>query len=415
MSTPAISEEPIPSFTIDLAKPPRERYHEVVQVFGPRMRSLTGLFDNLLSVFIASTWLRLIAIGLSKVWLRRVCDEEENEEVRGISAASGVPLYLLVALNNLLDCLLGCTSGAVPVSPGNASWKIDDDATNPAETRLLHFRTLDWGMDELRDLLVVLEFVDSSSNHPSRVIARSITYAGFVGCLTAVKPGLSISLNQRSCHDCPSRQLRWHQLLVLLGKRKSIGSVVRSFMLHPSQQIDEAKYDPDGPISWFVEQTMTLLPIPSAPCYLTLCDGREAALIVKDYSTGTIRSTRGFIAQTNHDPKDHENNTAHTHEVSRQDRREVITSSFGVEGWMEESVDRLQCLQKKWDRFVVKHRAKHSTLPLATKPSITERTLRKWISEYPTLNECSHFATVLDPATGKIRWLVRGQLDDSQD
>lgn len=156
---------------------------------------------------------------------------------------------------------------------------------------------------------------------------------------------------------------------------------------------------------------MDLALIPSAPCYLILCDGREAALIIKDYSTGTVRSSRGFIAQTNHDPKDHENNTIHTHEISRQDRREVIISSFGVEGWIEESIDRLQYLQKKWDRFVVKYREKHSTLPLAATPSISERTLRKWISKYPTFNECSHFATVLDPATGNIRWLIRGQLD----
>ncbi|KAI0445840.1 beta subunit of N-acylethanolamine-hydrolyzing acid amidase-domain-containing protein [Xylaria telfairii] len=413
MSTQATSEEPLPSFTIDLAKPPRERYHEVVQVFGPRMRSLTGLFDDLLSVFIASTWLRSIVVGLSKVCLRRVYDEEENEEVRAISAAAGVPLYLLVALNNLLDCLLGCTSGAVPVTIGKATRATDDGGTSPAQTRLLHFRVLDWGMDELRDLLIVLEFVDSSSDNPSRVIARSITFAGFVGFLTAVKPGLSVSLNQRSCHECPSRRLRWHQLLVLLGKRKSIGSIVRSFMLRTSQQTDETEGDLDRPVSRFLEQAMDLAPIPSAPCYLILCDGREAALIVKDYSMGTVQSTQGFIAQTNHDPKDHEN-TVHMHEISRQDRREVIISSFGVDGWIEESIDRLQCLQKKWDRFVVTYRAKHSSLPFAAKPSISERTLRKWISKYPTFNECSHFATVLDPATGDIRWLIRGQLD-SQD
>ncbi|KAI0186105.1 beta subunit of N-acylethanolamine-hydrolyzing acid amidase-domain-containing protein [Xylaria flabelliformis] len=409
MSNLATSEQPIPSFTIDLARPPRERYDEVVQVFGPRMRSLTGLFENLLSVFIASTWLRSIVIGLSKVCLRRVCDKEENEEIRGISAASGVPLYLLVALNNLLDCLLGCTSGAVPVSLGKATRKTGDDGTDMSQTRLLHFRTLDWGMDELRDLLVVLNFVDSSSDDPSRVIARSITYAGFVGSLTAVKQGLSISLNQRPCHDCPSRQLRWHQLLVLLGKRRAIGSIVRSFMLRPSQQIDE-KHNSDSPSSRFAEQTMALALIPSAPCYLILCDGREVALIVKDHSTGTVRSTRGFIAQTNHDPKDQDESAAHTHEISRQDRHEVITSSFGVEDWIEESIDRLQCIQQKWDRLL-RYKAKYS----ATEPSITERTLRKWISDYPTLNECSHFTTILDPKTGKIRWLVRGQLEDLED
>jgi hypothetical protein len=183
MSTPAASKEPIPTFTIDLATPPRERYQEVVQAFGPRMRSLTSVFDDLLSSFIATTWLRSFTKSLAKVCLRRVYDDEENEEIRGISDLSGVPLYLVVALNNLLDCLLGCTSGAVPVSTGKNLQKQDDGE----DIRLMHFRTLDWGMDELRDLLVVLEFIDSSLDNPRQVIARSITYAGFVGSLTAVR------------------------------------------------------------------------------------------------------------------------------------------------------------------------------------------------------------------------------------
>lgn len=181
MSTPEAAKEPIPSFTIDLAKAPRERYDEVIRVFGPRMRSLTGLYDDVLSAYLESSWLRGFVISISKLCLRKVYDEEETEEIKGISDASGVPLYLLIALNNLLDCMLGCTSGAVPVLPGTGH------GTSHDNVRLMHFRTLDWGMDELRDLLVVLDFVNSSSNHPSRVIARSITYAGFVGSLTSVR------------------------------------------------------------------------------------------------------------------------------------------------------------------------------------------------------------------------------------
>ncbi|KAI0533838.1 beta subunit of N-acylethanolamine-hydrolyzing acid amidase-domain-containing protein [Xylaria digitata] len=400
MSALAASEKHIPRFTIDLAKPPRERYDEIVQVFGPRMRSLVGLFDSVLSIFIAFTWLRRIVIGLSKVCLRRVYDEEENEEIKGISTTSGVPLYLLVALNNLLDCLLGCTSGVIPVSPSKALQRTGN------ETRLLHFRTLDWGMDELRDLLVVLEFVDSASDNPNRVIARSITYAGFVGSLTMVRPGLSMSLNHRGCHDCPGRQLRWHQLMVLLGKRKSIGSIVRSAMLHPSQPVNEGEH--------FVKQVSDLRFIPSAPCYLILCDGREAVVITKDYITGTVQSTTEFIAQTNHDPDNHENEATQRHKTTRQGRREVIKSSFGIEGWVEESTDRLHCVQQKWDRLVRKSRVKNSSVSPAATPSITERTLRKWLSDYPTLNECSHYTSILNPTTGQIRWLIRGPLDDSE-
>ncbi|KAI8624790.1 beta subunit of N-acylethanolamine-hydrolyzing acid amidase-domain-containing protein [Xylariaceae sp. FL1651] len=413
MATPTTSQERIPCFTIDLAKPPRERYDEVVQVLGPRMRSLTGLFDDLLSMFITSAWLSSLVRRLSKVCLYRVYDEEENEEIKGISARSGVPLYLLVALNNLLDCLLGCTSGAVSVSPSKTSRKHGDRAGRD-HTRLMHFRTLDWGMDELRDLLVVLEFVDSSSGNARQIIARSITYAGFVGSLTAISQGMSISLNHRPNHDCPSRQLRWHQLLVLLGKRRSIGSIVRSFMLRPVQHGGEAE-----------QQAKVLTLIPSAPCYLVLCNGQEVALIVKDYVTGTVQTSREFIAQTNHDPKDQRESRVRN-ETSPSDRREVITSSFGIEGWLEESIDRLQCIQKKWDRLAQKSRRKPASTTASAKTgevvesqreilSVTETTLRRWMSDYPTLNECSHFTALLDPASGEIRWLMRGLVEGSSE
>ena len=52
---------------------------------------------------------------------------------------------------------------------------------------MMHFRTLNWTMDELRSVLVVLEFVKSKSEDPREVLARSVTYAGFVGCLTGVR------------------------------------------------------------------------------------------------------------------------------------------------------------------------------------------------------------------------------------
>lgn len=230
-------------------------------------------------------------------------------------------------------------------------------------------------------------------------------------------PGLSISLNYRPCHDCPSRYLRWHQLLVLLGRRKSVGSVVRSFLLQPSEQFNATEDDTHSLNTRLVKRALVLALGPSAPCYLILCDGQEAVVIVKDYITGTVRSARGFIAQTNHDPGDHERDAAEQHENGTaypHGRREVITSAFGVEGWVEESTDRLQCLQEKWDRLVHRVSARKLTVPLATTPSITERTLRRWVSDYPTLNECSHFTAILDPAMGKIRWLMRGPVEDCE-
>ena len=103
-------------------------------------------------------------------FITRLCSEEETEELRGISVACGVPLGLLVVLNVFLDGMLGCTSGGVRVGG-----------------KMMHFRTLDWDMPQLMDVLVVLEFVRSKSETPEKVVARSVAYAGFVGCLTGVR------------------------------------------------------------------------------------------------------------------------------------------------------------------------------------------------------------------------------------
>lgn len=200
--------------------------------------------------------------------------------------------------------------------------------------------------------------------------------------------------------------------MVLLGKRKSIGSIRRSLLLHALQQDSEVADSADSFVSELAKDVSTLTSIPSPPCYLILCDGRESLVVVKDYIKGTARSTRGFITLTNHDPEEHETTTTQDNELSHEDRRKVITSVFGIEGWMEESFNRLQCIQRKWDRIAGRCRAGNPPGLVAAKPCITEKTLRTWMVDYPTLNESSHFATILDSETGKIRWLIRGPLDD---
>jgi hypothetical protein len=178
--------EPIKTYRIDLSLPPSERYIQLATDFAPRMRSITPLFDEVLATMIPWAWLRRFIEILASVFLRRAYSGEETEEMKSISKASGVDMYFLVALNVFLDSLLGCTSGGVMVRGEKMQGK-KSEGRNKEESRMMHFRTLDWGMDELRRVLVVLEFVRSKSKDPGRVIARSITYAGFVGVLTGVR------------------------------------------------------------------------------------------------------------------------------------------------------------------------------------------------------------------------------------
>jgi hypothetical protein len=171
---------PIPVYTIDLSLPPSERYTQVATDFSAKMKALTPLFDEVLLLSIPFAPVRRLIESLASLFLFRIFSKEETKELRGIAKASGVSLYFLIALNVLLDSLLGCTSGGVmtDLTPRKKEGK---------EKRMLHFRTLDWGMDGLRSVLVVLEFVRRDSSEPEKVIARTITYAGFVGVLTGVR------------------------------------------------------------------------------------------------------------------------------------------------------------------------------------------------------------------------------------
>jgi hypothetical protein len=175
--------EPIPTYRIDLSLPPEQRYVQVATDFAPSMCALTPIFDEVLAYIIPWPRLRRWIELLASISLRRVYSSEETKELKGIAKASGVELYILIALNVLLDSLLGCTSGGVMTTVEKRGRRKDE----AQEERMMHFRTLDWGMDQLRSVLVVLEFVRSESDEPEKVIARSVTYAGFVGILTGVR------------------------------------------------------------------------------------------------------------------------------------------------------------------------------------------------------------------------------------
>jgi len=222
-----------PRWIIDLSLPPRDRYRELARYYRDAIRGLTGLFDSLLrDVAVPETWIPTMN-HLSRLFLRRVNDNSQTEELRGIAEESGVPMYLLVAFNVILDLLMGCTSGGV---------RSLEKGQPLIESSMLHFRTLDWSMDPLRQILVQLDFVRSSSNSPNSVLATSITYVGFTGVLTGVREGLSMSLNFRGIHDNSSRMTQFrfyfHHLLVLLGRRPSVATYLRRFLTGDHENTD---------------------------------------------------------------------------------------------------------------------------------------------------------------------------------
>jgi hypothetical protein len=167
---PDDGSEGIPKYTINLSLKPEDRYVDLAKDFLSEISNLTSLFDEVIEAsglpFSTQTMHRV-----ARLILRRVHDKEQLRELYGISKATGVEMYLLVAFNVLLDLFMACTSGGVRIR--------DDD-----KAKMVHFRTLDWSMEPLREVIVQLEFVEKVGGP---VIARSVTYAGFVGLLTGIR------------------------------------------------------------------------------------------------------------------------------------------------------------------------------------------------------------------------------------
>ncbi|KAF7548518.1 hypothetical protein G7046_g8655 [Stylonectria norvegica] len=415
MATLPTAEDIIPTYRIDLARPPELRYVDVAAEFGPRIRTLGHVFDELLEAMLPYRFLAKIAKFAAKVLLRGVYDDEQTKEIKGFAETSGVDLFLIVALNVFLDVLMGCTAGCVRV---NAKRAHDDVST----ISLMHFRTLDWGVDTLRDLVVVLEYVDTAKD-PDHVIATSVTYAGFVGILTGARENLSISLNYRPMHLCSNLALKKHQFLVLLGFRPSISSIIRSTIFNPQQWASDSP-DGIGSSSPLIAQAQKLAAVTSSPCYLTLCDGHHGVIIEKDLIQGRIRTAEQFIVQTNHDSKDA---ACFGDSVAWDTATEALPPQNEL--WLRDSTDRMDVIQSKWTEHssgiaavvdkaqlqgctgdsINHEKGTQENMEIGA-GAVTEGALRDWMKDERISNNFTHFACILDPITGKVRWLERGHV-----
>lgn len=320
---------------------------------------------------------------------------------------------------------------------------------------MLHFRTLDWDMPALRQLVVKLEFV-ADGREDSPVLATNITYVGFVGVLTGVRQGLSVSLNFRPNHDASSwvKQAKFYgsHLLVLLGFKRSIASVLRQVII-PSTAEKQAWF------SWLrpqrkqeTAQQLSLSEVvsrivrtPSTACYLILCDGREAYVLEKDYKTTTVESSSSFIVATNSDrgadPQDFDPSTQQEHRGASLTTGEPIAMA----NLIKDSIERRACMQAHWDIKVTEARqASRRALQAAqarkdplrrTRSSLRQTTtvsssaaiaaaasddilpdaevtatldeIVAWTTQFPTTNEMTHFSAVMDPVKGTIAWVRR--------
>ena len=379
-----VPREP-PTYTINLSLPPRERYKQVAEDFKNEVVTLPFLFDEVVKGHLPTVNPGRVR-KLAKLLLRRVHNEEENEELVGIYEITGIDMYLLVAFNVLLDLFMGCTSGGVKVRDGEEA------------TRMLHFRTLDWGMPALRKVIVQLDFIERSGGP---VVASSVTYAGYVGVLTGVRKGLSMSLNFRPTHDASTKWKNFrfylNHLLVLLGRRPSISSVLRQCLLPTTN--DSRRFAAN------LESIERYIPVTkSTAAYLIYSDGKRTIAMEKDLYKADVRSSPDFIITTNHDVSEEVKPVAEK-QHSNGNTTDRVQDATGMEILVEESTDRKACMVEFY-RNAIEGRNEEVDRARRTAGAVDQSEVIMWMKQYPITNEETHYATLMDPTTGTVAWKV---------
>lgn len=408
-STSSNSYEHVPAiYTIDLSLPPAQRYFQVAQDFKLIIQDLAKLFDELLD---QASLPKKAFHFIAKCILRKLYSKEQTEELRGIQKVTDVPIYLLVAYNVLLDLFMGCTSGGVIVKEGRER-----------QGRMCHFRTLDWGMPALRKALVHFEFRNGSHGE---VIARSINYAGFVGTLTGVRKGLSVSLNFRPYHNDDGSKwanvkLYSHLLFVLLGWRPSICAHMRDLVLpiekelkrgrreikkedHGSKPDDHEKYNYTYNSPADIAKNFPFTPTTAA--YLIFCDGAQTLILEKDRITAKPLLSSSFITVTNHDTSYEPSTTLSSNtpaSATHAAHAKAHQLNTGMDVLVDESMDRKGCMTYAWAARLKALKLKEGE---GERGYVGLEQLKEWLLGYPVSNEQTHFVAIMDPTEGNLRWV----------
>lgn len=135
-----------PVYRIDLSLPPRMRHQQICKHYKEQLQQLVPLYYDILN---QTSFPRVLGF-LAKCVLRRVYSQEENEEIDGIVEATGLGRHLVVAYCTFLDIFSGCISGGA---------KVNDAGPQGKDSSMIHFRNLDWDMEPLRDLIIVVQYL----------------------------------------------------------------------------------------------------------------------------------------------------------------------------------------------------------------------------------------------------------------
>ena len=200
---------------------------------------------------------------------------------------------------------------------------------------------------------------------------------------------------------CIRDRYYWHLLLVLLGYRPSIASKLRSYLIPAQNPRRRLPRSYGNLIARFRGRGSANQMFTSTACYLCFCSGGETTVVEKDLITARVSSGSDFIVITNNDEQD----------VDGAEQKSNAEDGFvTLADIIEEARERKECAESNWrDRrtATAKQHGLRSIDGTAVSRHLDLDDVVALTQRFPTTNEMTHFACVMDPKEGTIAWCRR--------
>jgi hypothetical protein len=129
--------------------------------------------------------------------------------------------------------------------------------------------------------------------------------------------------------------------------------------------------------------------------------------IEKDRVSAIVRSSTDFIVVTNNDeeyPSESNNNNP----TEENAKATPAIPDAALQEIVAEAKDRTECARNNWNNlWTTKSKALTQCANTDLKTLCTVDDIVELVQKYPTTNECTHFACVMDPAEGTVAWCRR--------
>ncbi|KAL7841069.1 hypothetical protein SRHO_G00247600 [Serrasalmus rhombeus] len=337
-------------YSVDLDLAPSQRWKEVITDKKSDLVNMIQAIKDLANSFVPSG--RLIdLVDRDLPLMVDTLPYPFNEEIKGIAAASGVPLGEVVLFNIFYEVFTVCTSLVAEAPDGN----------------LIHARNLDFGLfmgwdlknrswvitEKLKPLVVNIDFRRSN-----RTVFKSTNFAGYVGMLTGMRPHVfTLTMNERfSLNGGYIGILEW-----ILGKRDGMWmSFLTRSVLENATSYTEAKK--------LLSDTKLL-----APAYFILGGNQtgEACIITRSRTHNIypleidLKHGRWYVLETNYD---------HWKKPLFLDDRRTPA---------------MNCMNR------------------ITQANISLKTVYDVLSTKPVLNKLTTYTTLMDVSEGKLESFIR--------